>query len=94
MFDEHGIIWGPVLGLHEVASDPQADALGLFPEIEQPEVGRYRTVAIPMRFGQADVQPRGPSPALGAHTRDVLAECGLSPADIDTLAGQGVIGTG
>ena len=30
IFDAAGVIWGPVLGLHEVASDPQAEALGLF----------------------------------------------------------------
>ena len=31
IMDEHGIIWGPVLGLHEVSQDPQAEAINLFP---------------------------------------------------------------
>ncbi|MEL7155917.1 MAG: CoA transferase, partial [Actinomycetota bacterium] len=29
IFDEVGIIWGPVLGLHEVVTDPQARAMGM-----------------------------------------------------------------
>ena len=31
IFDANGLIWGPVLALHEVAMDPHADAIGLFP---------------------------------------------------------------
>ena len=33
IFDAAGLIWGPVLALHEVAADPHAAAIGLFPEI-------------------------------------------------------------
>ena len=73
LFDENGLIWGPVLGLHEVASDPQAEALGLFPTVDHPERGAYRTVAMPMRFHTADVGPRRPAPELGADTLGVLS---------------------
>ena len=31
IFDANGLIWGPVLALHEVAVDPHAAAIGLFP---------------------------------------------------------------
>jgi crotonobetainyl-CoA:carnitine CoA-transferase CaiB-like acyl-CoA transferase len=91
-FDEAGIIWGPVLGLHEVADDAQAASLGLFPTITHPERGPYRTVGIPMRFPRAAVGPRGPAPALGAHTRQVLIDKGLAPAEVDDLAARGIIG--
>lgn len=92
LFDEHGIIWGPVLGLHEVAGDPQAEAIGLFPEMEHGEVGRYRTVAVPMRFRTADVGPRGPAPRIGEHTRSVLEASGLSEAEVQALLDEGAIG--
>ena len=49
IFDEHRLIWGPVLGLHEVTADPQAEAIGLFPTIEHRKHGDYRTVRAPMR---------------------------------------------
>ena len=56
IFDEAGLIWGPVMGLHEVPQDPHAQELGMFPTIEHPELGTH-TVNIPMRF-VADVNLR------------------------------------
>ena len=83
IFDEAGIIWGPVLGLHEVARDPQAAAIGLFPETESDAIGPYRTVSSPLRFHTAEVRPGAPAPALGANTREVLAEQGFEAGEID-----------
>jgi len=91
IFDSVGLIWGPVLTLDEVARDAQADAIGMFPEIEHPDHGSYRSVRIPMRFEDADVGPRGPAPEVGEHTREVLVEAGLSEAEIDALAGAGAV---
>ena len=58
IFDEHRLIWGPVLGLHEVATDPQAEAIGLFPTVEHPDHGAYRTVRAPMRLRDVDTTPK------------------------------------
>jgi len=92
IFDSVGLIWGPVLTLDEVARDPQADAIGMFPEIEHPEKGRYRSVRAPMRFDGADVRPRGPAPEVGQHTSEVLSAAGMSEAEITALVEQGAIG--
>jgi crotonobetainyl-CoA:carnitine CoA-transferase CaiB-like acyl-CoA transferase len=92
IFDEAGMIWGPVLGLHEVVDDPQASALGLFPELEHGEIGPYPTVAGPFRFHTATVGPRGPAPALGADTSAVLAAAGYSRSEIRDLLAAGAIG--
>src|SRR5262249_44826750 len=85
LFDQQRLIWGPVLGLHEVATDPQAHALDIFPVIEHAERGEYRTVAAPMRFATANVRPRGPAPDLGADTRSVLSSAGFDDEAIDDL---------
>lgn len=92
IFDKAGLIWGPVLALHEVPQDPHAIELGMFPSIEHPEMGSYRTVNIPMRFATADVRPRGPSPILGEHTDEILAQHGFSEKEISTLKDGGVVG--
>ena len=92
IFDDAGIIWGPALTLDEVAQDPQAHAIGMFPELEHPEYGNYRTVNAPMRFKNADVGPKRPSPELGADTQDILKAVGLSDAQITALLDQGVVG--
>ncbi len=91
IFDEHRIIWGPVLALHEVASDPQAEAINLFPTISHPELGDYRTVRIPMRISGAEIAPRGPAPTVGQHTRSVLADSGLTDDAIDALIENGAV---
>lgn len=91
IFDEVGIIWGPVLGMHEVVEDPQAEAVGLFPELDHPSIGVYSTVANPIRFHTADVGPRSPAPALGADTRTVLEEAGYDPQDVDRLIADGAV---
>jgi crotonobetainyl-CoA:carnitine CoA-transferase CaiB-like acyl-CoA transferase len=91
-FDRVGLIWGPVQTLDEVASDPQADSIDLFPVIDHPTHGAYRSVRAPMRFRDLDVRPRAPAPAIGEHTREILAEAGLSDADIDALVDAGAVG--
>lgn len=91
IFDREGLIWGPVLALHEVASDSQAHAIGLFPALQHPDIGEYRTVGIPMRFANADVRPRSSAPTLGAHTRVVLEEIGCDAAEIERLLGSGIV---
>ena len=91
IFDAEGFIWGPVLGLHEVAADAQAHAIGLFPEMHSDEIGDYRTVRIPMRFLNTNVGPKGPAPTLGQHTREVLRDAGLSDAEVARLIEQGAI---
>lgn len=92
IFDSSGIIWGPVLALHEVASDPQAEALSLFPVLNSEEIGTYRTVAAPMRFLEAEVGPKSPAPKLGEHTRQILADVGHDGSAIDALIENGAIG--
>lgn len=92
LFDAQGMIWGPVLALHEVAADPHAHAIGLFPEIQHTQLGAYRTVNAPMRFHTADVKPRSPAPALGEHSREVLRGLGITATEIDHLIEQKVIG--
>lgn len=65
----------PVLLPDEVCRDAHLAARGLFP--------RPGVLATPLHLGPPAVAP---APALGEHTRAVLAEAGLSPAEIDALA--------
>jgi crotonobetainyl-CoA:carnitine CoA-transferase CaiB-like acyl-CoA transferase len=91
IMDEHGIIWGPVLGLHEVVSDPQAEAINLFPKMELEGVGSYRTVRIPMNFHTFDALPSVPAPTPGQHTQEVLSDLGYTASEITALAERGIL---
>lgn len=90
-FDANGIIWGPVLSLDETARDPQAEAIGLFPELEHERYGRYRTVNVPMRFANAEVGPQGPAPEVGAQSDAILQAIGLDPDAIAQLRDGDII---
>ena len=91
IFDEAGLIWGPVMGLHEVPQDPHAQELGMFPTIEHPELGTYNTVNIPMRFATADVKPQGPAPLLGQHSEQILRDFGMDATAIAALQDAGTV---
>ena len=63
-----------------IATQPPSDELDMPWIINHP----VRVTSVPQ------VEPRRP-PALGEHGRDILAELGYSPQEIDALAAQGVI---
>ena len=91
IFDAAGLIWGPVLGLHEVPQDPQAQAINLFPTINDSTHGDYTTVGIPMRFSKTPVGPTRAAPSLGQHSKAILQEFDFTPDAIAALSQQGVI---
>lgn len=94
LFDEARLTWGPASTVSEVAADPHAAAIGMFPEVPSPAPGAFRTVASPMRLRGQDLSPRGPAPEVGEHTRAVLSELGLSAAELDALVADGVVAEG
>jgi len=73
-FDEHDVWWAPVQTPAEVVQDPQAIAAGAFVDVPDGRGGTFRAVATPVTFGNGEAHPRGPVPALGEHTEQVLAE--------------------
>ncbi|MYA20964.1 MAG: CoA transferase [Chloroflexi bacterium] len=90
--DEAELVWAPVATLPEALADPQVEANGVLEEIEHPQAGAYRTLAAPFRVSGAETAARGPAPAPGEHTSEVLAELGLDDDEIASLAASGVFG--
>ena len=89
---EAGVPCGLVNDLSQVFEDPQAVQRGLQIEIPHPAGVPCPTVASPMRFSATPVAYEIPPPLLGQHTREVLGGIlGLSRAELDALATQGVI---
>jgi crotonobetainyl-CoA:carnitine CoA-transferase CaiB-like acyl-CoA transferase len=91
LFDSHGFIWGPASTVAEFAADPQAEAIGLFPQIPHAG-GAIRTIGAPLSISGAEVGPRGSAPEVGEHTADVLGALGISAEELRGLAAEGIIG--
>jgi crotonobetainyl-CoA:carnitine CoA-transferase CaiB-like acyl-CoA transferase len=83
--DAADLVWAPVQTPAEVAADPQVAASGAILQVEDGQGGTYASPAAPARFPGADATVRPRSPTLGEHTREVLAEIGYSPAEIEGL---------
>jgi len=62
---------------------------GFFQQVEHPSEGTIRVVAKTSNWSLTQPGPTRPTPRLGEHTREVLAECGYSQPQIDELVAAG-----
>ncbi len=79
----------PVLTRSQMRRHPQVDANGIIIESDHPTAGPLRQAHPPARFSQTSFELRRGAPAYGEHTREVLAEAGLSSSDIERLESSG-----
>jgi crotonobetainyl-CoA:carnitine CoA-transferase CaiB-like acyl-CoA transferase len=89
--EEAGVPCAPVLTRDQVIAHPQVLASGVVLESDHPIAGRLRQTRTAARFETPMIVRHG-APRLGEHTGEVLAELGLSPAEIASLRRQRVIG--
>lgn len=91
--DDEAIAWAPVQTLAEVASDPQVSAAGGITQVPSAsgDGTSFASPASPIRFPGTDDGPKGPSPRMGEHSRNVLQSLGYDPDEIDALFEAGVV---
>jgi crotonobetainyl-CoA:carnitine CoA-transferase CaiB-like acyl-CoA transferase len=93
LLDAQDLVWSPVQSIDEVIVDPQARLNGYITEVQHPTLGRFETLATPLRFGESNVAARGSAPELGQHTEEVLLERGRTWEEITRLRDAGAIGS-
>jgi len=75
----------------EIFGDPHFEARGDLITVDDPVLGPLRQQApVPRRVGEDLLVPSG-APRLGEHTREVLGALGVSDAELDRLAQEGVL---
>jgi crotonobetainyl-CoA:carnitine CoA-transferase CaiB-like acyl-CoA transferase len=89
--EEADVPYSMVATYDDVVADEQMAANGVFLEIEDPELGRVRTVDTPLHLEGHPKVARQPAPRLGEHTRAILAEIGLSGDEIVALVERRVV---
>ena len=91
--DAESIAWAPVQTLAEVAADPQVMAAGAITQV--PSANRdgttFASPASPIRFPGTDDGPKGPSPKIGEHSKQVLVDLGYESGEISRLYDAGVV---
>ena len=74
----------PVLSMKELAASPDLRKSGSIVEVDHKVRGKYLTIGSPIKFSDLEIEV-GPSPVLGEHTNEVLADLGYSADDIAKL---------
>lgn len=78
-------MYGPILSPHDVIEDPQALINEFFVEVDQPDLGRIRSINAPTKFCQAPSSIKSPTPRLGEQTDEILAELGYAADEVSQL---------
>ena len=81
---------GPIYSVEDMLQDPQFKQRGMF-ETVQVDGQELKIPALVPRLEDTPGETLWPGPALGEHNEEILGELGLSPADIQQLAADGVI---
>jgi len=91
-FDAIGLPCGPLNNIAQAAEHPQVVARRMLLDVEHPHIGRLKLPDTPVKLSRTPGGIKGPSPALGQDTYEVLsALLGLSAEQLDELAQASVI---
>jgi crotonobetainyl-CoA:carnitine CoA-transferase CaiB-like acyl-CoA transferase len=81
----------PMHTLATIQDDPHLKAVGFFEPVEHPIEGAVTSMRVPSRWTKSQPVAGRPAPALGENSREVLAEAGLSEAEIEALIASGAV---
>jgi len=90
-FNEAGVPAGHIYSIDEVFDDPQVKHLRMAVPATHPKLGDIELVAQPIKLSDTPFEVRRPTPGLGEHTDEVLAEAGYSTAEIEALRAGGAV---
>jgi crotonobetainyl-CoA:carnitine CoA-transferase CaiB-like acyl-CoA transferase len=82
----------PALSHAEFMEHPQVSAMDMNPTIEHPKIGPLRVFGVPFNFSKTPGNIQRAAPALGEHTREILAELDYTDGEIESLKEDGAIG--
>jgi formyl-CoA transferase/CoA:oxalate CoA-transferase len=91
LLNEAGVPAGPVNTVPAALDNPQVAAREMVVEVDHPSAGRLKMLGSPLKLSEQPPTVRRPPPTLGQDTDEVLAEAGLSSAQITKLREAGVV---
>jgi len=85
------VLHSPVNDYRRYFDDPHVAATSALTWVDHAQVGRIPIPRIPGLPALAPGSPSARSPRIGEHSRDVLAELGLTPREVESLEAAGVV---
>ena len=89
--EKNGVTFSVVQNLDEVIEDAQARAAGVIVETGSEDPDYRLTVASPIEIRDLPKRAPGAAPAIGEHSREILAAMGCTETEISQLIEAGVI---
>ncbi|HSI00006.1 MAG TPA: CoA transferase [Reyranella sp.] len=92
LINKAGVPCGPINTIDKTFAEPQVQHLGIARAVKHPKLGDIKVVGQPINLSDApQPQELGPTPDLGEHTDQVLADLGYDRKAIEGLRTGGVI---
>ena len=82
LLETAGVPCGPILAVEDLFSDEHVQETQGIIELEHPVAGPVWTVGLPFSLSATPLAVGSAAPALGEHTREVLAEIGFHPTEV------------
>jgi formyl-CoA transferase len=88
---EAGVPAGPIYSVDQTFADPQVQSVHMDPEVTREDGSTVRVVGQAVKMSRTPCQMRGATPALGAHTDDILRDAGYSEEEIRAFHAAGTV---
>lgn len=92
LLDKANVPAGPINSVDQVFADPQVVHRAMRIDLPHGGGASLPSVRTPITMSATPLVSDRAAPLLGEHTGEILAELGLDAAEIDRLAGDGVVG--
>ena len=90
-FEAAEVTIGPVNDIVRFMGDPHVQDRAILAEYPDADMGSIPQHAVTARLSETPGSIRMPAPKLGQHTRDILAEAGLRPDEIEAAFAAGLV---
>ena len=91
LLNKAGVPCGPIYKVNEVFADPQVQHLGIATEVEHKKLGKFKILAQAARLSRTPAKVVAPTPEVGEHTDEILAELKFTAQEIEQLRKGGVV---
>lgn len=84
------VLTAPINEVEDVVKDPQILHNKMIVSTQHPTLGELKVTGVPLHFHGTPVSVKKHPPLQGEHTRELLAELGYAPAEIEQLIDKGL----